>query len=247
MDDIKIVVPSMGRANRVHTKRIVNDIIIVCPESEVDEYKKYNPELEIVGQPEGCKGITQTRAFILDMFDEVFMLDDDVKQVNRFFTDIGEKYKIENKLLVRDIIQQTANLARGMGAKMFGFDHNRSPVTYHANKPFRTTGYLNASHCGFLKGHGMSYDKSMIEGEDHYISCLNVYKNRFMLINDRYGFFTEANFKNDGGCSGSRNVEIMKENTLKLREYFGDCVHIKKATILKTKLNEGERSISFPY
>jgi hypothetical protein len=245
--ELKIVVLSKGRPARVTTKNVVKIDAIVCPKNEVDDYKKYNPKIEIIAQPDGVNNIVKARQFVLNTFEEVFMLDDDVTHVGRFFASSGEEFKVNSKEHVKDIIMQTASLARQMDAKMFGFTHLRQPVCYHSQKPFRMTGFLNASHCGFLKGHQIKYDERMNEGEDHFASLYNVFKNRYMLINDRYGFFTTANFKSDGGCSLDRNTDSMKKNTLMLREMFGEAVSIKTANIQRKNINEGERSLSFPF
>ena len=248
MDDgIKIVVVSKGRADKVSTHKVINDTIILCPEDEVGLYKEHNPNNEVIAEPKGCKGITQARQFVLDKFEEVFMVDDDIEYVRNFFNGEGEKYKIESKQHVRDIINQTAHISRQIGAKMFGFTHRRRPVAYYPQQPFRTTGFINGSHCGFLKGHGLKYDNAMIEGEDYYMSCLNVYKNRFMLIDDRYGFMTTENFGNSGGCSGDRHTQVMQDDTLYLREQFGEVVSMKKWSTHKMNVRQGERTIKFPF
>ena len=245
--ELKIVVLSRGRASRVSTKNVCNIDAIVCPKNEVDDYKKYNPKIHIIEEPSGCNNIVKARQFVLDSFKEVFMMDDDVTHVGRFFASSGDEFKVKDKQHVNDIISQTASLAKQIGAKMFGFTHLRKPICYHSQRPFRTTGFLNASHCGFLKGHQIKYDERLTEGEDHFASLYNVFKNRFMLIDDRYGFWTTTNFKNAGGCARDRNTDKMKKNTLLLREMFGECVCIKTANIQRKNINEGERSLSFPY
>jgi len=245
--DLKIVVLSKGRHSVVSTKHVVHVDAIVCPHNEADLYREYNKGIEIIPQPKDVNNIVKARQFVLDTFPNVFMIDDDVEYVRNFFNGEGEQYKIEGKQHVKDIIMQNAILAQEMGAKMFGFTHRRRPVAYYPQQPFRTSGFLNGSHCGFLEGHGLKYDDRMAEGEDYFMSCLNVFKHRFMLIDDRYGFMTTENFKNAGGCSTDRNIEIMKEDTLILREAFGEVVNIKQATTHKMNVREGERILRFPF
>ena len=45
--DIDIVIPSMGRADRVLTKKAISNAILCVPESEYKLYKEYNPECQI--------------------------------------------------------------------------------------------------------------------------------------------------------------------------------------------------------
>jgi hypothetical protein len=245
--DLKIVCPSMGRYDTVITKDLVNDLIIVCPEKEAGLYRDMNPECEIIPQPKDVVGITATRQFILSNFGNVFMIDDDVMSIRRQFVEAGEPYVIKDQQLIRDIIFQNAQTCKDMGGFMFGFSHIIRPVHYRPQTPFKFNGYLNASYCGFLKGHNLKYDIDLSEGEDHYMACYNVYKNRFMLIDKRYAFATKENFKSDGGCSSYRNSASLLDNTLKLRELFGEAVQLKKANNFKMDMREGERTLKLQF
>lgn len=244
---LKIVCPSKGRWDNVITTKVVDDLIIVCPDDEKELYKANYPDNEIIGQPKDVKGITATRQFILDTFENVFMIDDDVEYVRRMFTEEDEPYKINDPKVVRDLIVKNAHTCRDIGAFMFGFGNIRRPVHYLPQKPFKYTGYANASYCGYLKGHKLKYDLSYSEGEDHYMSCLNVFKNRFMFIDMRYAFFTKDNFKAKGGCCDDRTSDDMLEVTLKLRTDFGDAIQLKRTNPAKQTLNLGERSLKFPF
>lgn len=244
---IKVVCPSKGRASTISTTRFVDDLILVVPEKEVDEYKEYNPSNEVIAEPKHVRNIVSSRQFILDKFDDVFMLDDDVLNIRRNYAEEGDPYLVDNPVEVKALIQRAADITSDVGAYMFGFGNIRTPLHYIDHTPFKFTGYLNASYTGYLKGHGLSYDTSYIEGEDHYMSCLNVYKNRYMYIESRYSFVTQGNFEAEGGCQLDRTKDSMLETTLKLRQQFGNVIHIKKPTGGKGKLREGERSVTFPF
>jgi hypothetical protein len=245
MKKLSIVCPSYKRAGKVITNELIDDLIFVVDSSEYEKYKEHYPENEIVTQPLGVKGITKTRQFILDYFDDVFMIDDDLYEVRKQF--IGQGNINCNKEEIKDVIHQTHDIAVQMNAKMFGFKNNSNPLFYHSGDPIKHTGYLNASYCGFIKGHGLKYDLNMNEAEDHYISCMNVYKNRYMFIETRYAFITKENFKAEGGCNAYRTAKGMIDATKYLRGKFGDVVHEKKATNHKKNVNIGERTITFPF
>lgn len=53
----KIVIPSYKRADRVLTKEICKDVILCVPESQEEDYKNYNPDVEIVCHPDSVKGL----------------------------------------------------------------------------------------------------------------------------------------------------------------------------------------------
>lgn len=245
---VDIVCPSKGRAKKVLTKRLFDNLILVVPESEVEEYKEFNPECEIVGTPSTVRGITPTRQFIIEKFEQPFQIDDDVKHVRKNWIEKGEKNgTVEDKKTIIEIIEQAAYITKQIGAFVYGFSKIRNPLEYNAFKPVQHTGYLNQSHLGMIKGHGLSYDLRLNEGEDHYITCLAIYKHRYIYLDNRYSFVTDENFYALGGCNDYRTVESMKKNTLMLRKMFGEVVVVKEPTKLKKRVNEGERSLSFPY
>jgi len=247
MDEkVKIVVPSRGRAKNVKTKSVVNDIILVVPFDEFDEYKEYNQEIEIIQRPKQVMGISRVRQYILDQFDEPFMLDDDVDFLHRFFAEKGEPYKVNDPQIAREIIEQLRSIARGTGAKMYGFTNYTLPIHFKPWKPFRTNVFMCASQCGFLKGHGLKQNFEIVSADDYWMTCLNKFQNRFAIRDERYGFISD-NFTNSGGLQTVRNVDNMKSDTLILRENFGEAVELKKGTNHKVKMNEGERTVKFPY
>ncbi len=245
--EVKIVTPSKGRARNVITTRLIPDLTLVVPAHEVEEYKEYNPNVEVIAEPDHVRGITASRQFILDTFKNVFMLDDDIITFRCLYTEEGEEYAITDPDEVKSIIQRTADMAKDVGAKMYGYANLRSPAHYVSHRPITFTGYLNASYTGYLEGHNLSYDVSYPEGEDHYMSCLNVYRNRYMLIDHRWCFVTQGNFSAEGGCNLDRTREDMLLTTLKLRKTFGNVINVKKPTAGKGKLREGERTVTFPF
>lgn len=245
--EIVIVCPSKGRAKNVQTTKLIDNLKILVPEKEVAEYKEYNPDCEILAEPKHVRNIVSSRQYVLDTFSNVFMVDDDLLNVRKNYIEEGEEYLVQDPVEVRALIQRTADICEDVGAYMYGFQSIRTPLHFVDQKPVKFTGYLNASYTGYLKGHGLNYDTSYTEGEDHYMSCLNVYKNRYMFIETRYSFVTQGNFEADGGCQLDRTKNTMLETTLKLRRTFGDVIAIKQKTTGKGKLREGERSVVFPF
>ena len=80
---ITIVCPSKGRCNKVKTISLIPSLVLIVPSSEEEDYKKFNPNTKVVATPPEVRGITKTRQWILDNYEEVFMIDDDV--VNALF------------------------------------------------------------------------------------------------------------------------------------------------------------------
>ena len=59
MSNLKIVIPSHKRHDRVFAKKLVNNPIICVAESQADLYRQYNPECEIVTHPDDVIEVEQ--------------------------------------------------------------------------------------------------------------------------------------------------------------------------------------------
>ena len=99
---IEIVIPSMGRADRVLTKKAISHAKICVPESEAKLYSEYNPELEIITHPDSLKGLTLKRQFIHEAFPNVFMIDDDIDCISRLYIEKGENSKLDKETLLEE-------------------------------------------------------------------------------------------------------------------------------------------------
>lgn len=246
---IRIFCPSKGRSNNVRTLSLIPTLALVVPFGEGEEYKKNYPKTAVHETPKRIKGITPTRQWILDEFKEhdIFMIDDDVVSVRKnYFFGKGDG-TISNPDAIYEIIRECFDIAKQIGSRIFSFSKIRNPLEYNSFSPIVHTGYMNASFCGFIAGHGLEYDLSMSEGEDHYISCLTIYKYRYCLIDNRYSFVTDGNFTAIGGCNDYRTRDSMIKNTLYLRQKFGEAIQYKEPTALKQNVNIGERTLKFPY
>lgn len=246
MNDIKIICPSKGRAKNVLTAKHVSGITLLVPEKEVSEYRKHNKGVEVIGVPPKVKGITATRQWVLNSHKEVFMMDDDVFEVMQYYDD-NEPEQIKDSDFAYEVIQRLYFVAKKMDAKFFGFSSDRQPKFYISQRPLRMTGYINGAHFGVTEGHGLKYDLGISDADDYYISALNAYKNRYCLIDTRYSFTTKDNFKSKGGASTYRTAESMKNDTLLLRETFGECFVLKKDSARRSGVNKGERQLKIPF
>lgn len=244
---VKIFCCSRSRYKNVTTLKVVANVTLVVNHDQEHLYRDHNPDVDIIALPKGLRGITHARQWLIDNYDEFFMIDDDIYQVRRNYAEKGEYSYVKEPETVYAIIEQSHNIARLLGAKMYGFPNTRQPIAYISHVPFTFTGYFNNSYCGFLKGHGLNYNLTMGEAEDYYISLLNAHKNRYGFFDERFTFVTKDNFVGDGGVCEYRTNEMMLENTIKLRKLFGEAVKIKKATGIKSKIHLGERSVQVPF
>ena len=240
---LQIICPSTKRASEVLTSKFVANLIICCPNIEVSDYKKHNPNVEVLGVPDNVKGIVSTRQWILDNFEEPFMIDDDVKGLYKFE---GEKCELDKtKGLIDALIQNMYKICSSAGIYMYGFGNHTRPQTFNRLEPFSSKTYICGSFCGFTKNHNLSYDINYPEAEDYYISLLCLYKHRKLFIDQRFRPNTVGNFQRQGGCQTYRTNANMETSTRMLIRDFGDCVKIKKPRGSKKNLaSSWERTIS---
>lgn len=92
---LRIVIPSHKRHDRVFAKKLVNDPIICVAESQADLYRQFNPDCEIVTHPDDVVGLIPKRNWMAKHFRNLFMLDDDVHACKSICVEKGEPSRIK--------------------------------------------------------------------------------------------------------------------------------------------------------
>lgn len=242
---IEVVIPSMGRADRVITKNAISHCKICVPEAEAADYALHNPECEIITHPDSLKGLTLKRQFIYDHFPNVFMIDDDIKVIGRLYAERGEKDKLDCDEAY-DIIQYIGNCARLAGAYLFGISKETNPLAYNEMRPIHLSGVLNGD-IGLLEDSKLFFHELAKVSEDYWISAYNAYVHRYCWIDGRFSAVGQKTFGNVGGCANTRTKEQEAEDTLFLRKMFGNAISIKEDTKLSTRKHEYMRTLKIPY
>nr|DAG17917.1 MAG TPA: hypothetical protein [Caudoviricetes sp.] len=242
---IEIVIPSMGRADRVITKDCITHGILCVPESEKQAYEEHNPGMDILTHPDSLKGLALKRQFIYEHYPNSFQIDDDIKSINRLYTESGEKTSLSAEEAY-DVIQFVGNMAKLAGCYLFGLNHNGNPLGYHEFRPIRLTGPLNGC-IGLLEGSKLYFDKRAVVSEDYWIAALNAYHHRMMWIDERFSIVGTDTFHNSGGCSNYRTLEQEAEDTMFLRKTFGECITLKKDTSIAKRKHPYQRGLNIPF
>lgn len=242
---IDIVIPSMGRAERVLTKNCISHAKICVPESEAKLYAEFNPDLEIITHPDSLKGLTLKRQFIYEKFPNVFMIDDDIAHISRLYIEKGEEPKLD-KDEAYDVIQYIGNCAKLAGCYLFGISKEVNPLTYTEMKPIELTGILNGD-IGLLEGSKLFFHELAKVSEDYWISAYNAYVHRYCWIDKRFAAKGKDTFGNTGGCASIRTKEQEKADTLFLRKMFGEAIKIKGDTDLSKRKHEFMRTLKIPF
>jgi len=219
---IKIVIPTAGRFNNVLTN--IKGQILCVPEKEKEQYKKAN-DFEIIAHPK-LKNLAEKRNWILNKFKgEVFMVDDDM--IN--FQNITKKTDRNlNPEQTNKRIQEIYYQAKCIDAKLFGFSEDPNHLHYNPYKPFMLKGITGGGSYGILKNSDLHFSEKTTACDSHFVTILNIYKNRYSLIDTRFCFQPKDTFKGSGGQSLKRTLETEKRDSLYLRKMFGEIVEMKK-------------------
>lgn len=242
---IDIVIPSMGRAKRVLTKDSITHGVLCVPESEEKIYREYNPNIPIETHPDSIKGLTMKRQWIIENHKNVFMADDDIKYIQRLYTEQGEEQKLDPDEAY-DVIQYIGNCAKMAGCYYFGLSKEKNPLAYNEFSPIGLTGIINGS-CGFIEGSKLYYSPKAVLSEDYWMAGLNAYMYRKCWIDKRFAEVCAPYGGNGGGCASYRTVEQEKEDTLFLRQCFGEAISIKQDTKLSKRKMEFQRTLKIPF
>ena len=179
--EIKIVIPSKGKAKAITTNKHVANTIVCVSESELPEYKKYNPDQEYVTHSDNLIGLAKKRNWIYHKFKKVFMMDDDLFGLSRMTQKAGETSRIKPDLAY-DIIQNAGNIANMMGCYLFSFNRYVVPEHYTGHQPFQMSGVVNGCGVGLL-GQGLEklfFAENIVGSGDFFISGLNAHYYRIV-------------------------------------------------------------------
>lgn len=179
-------------------------------------------------------------------------LDDDISHVMRLssFSDQIDK-KVRDPKVVEGIIQQLVDTAKGINSMFFGFCTMPHAIQFMTGfEPFRVIGYINGAAMGFLANHDLAFNQEFWLKGDWWMTLLNLYKNRYGIVDYRYAFAQEETFVREGGQTEFRSTEREAEEVKLLQRYFGNCIKVglKKSRSRKTEYaGIQSTSISIPW
>lgn len=246
--EIKVIIPSHKRAERVKTLDHVSNAAVCVPKSQEKMYKEHNPDAEIIIHPDTVIGLAPKRQWIYEKFGNVFMLDDDIIGVKRHSAAPGESSDVDPDTAY-EVIQHAGNMAHLLGIFLFGFNKNPMPLAYDEFKPIKLSGHVTGCAFGMLKGSKkLKFNPKLVAVEDFYISGLNAHYHRMCYLDTRFNFTQEKTFVNVGGLSDFRTEESERSDTLALKQLFGNCVNVKKENLGGQKnKNKYGRSFKTPF
>lgn len=241
-EPIKIIIPSHLRAENVTTK--IDNMILVVEENQIDKYKEYN-DCEIIAHPK-LKNLAQKRNWIINHFENAFMVDDDVINFVRVNGTLARNERNLNSQETYEIIQKSYSMANQLNCFLFGFGSSPVPIQYNGLKPIKLNGSMCGGAYGIIQGGNLKFNEETTACDSHYISLRNMLINRKSFIDNRYSIEFQSTFKTSGGQSDKRTLCSEKRDTLYLRKQFGEVVKLRQSSANK-KNHEYQRTISYDF
>tara|TARA_R100000655_G_scaffold102925_1_gene149022 strand:+ start:1255 stop:1971 length:717 start_codon:yes stop_codon:yes gene_type:complete len=215
-----VYIPSKGRAGKVTTHKLFKESIIVCPKSEVKEYKKHHEN--VLGVDDNIKGITKTRNWILNHNKEKYQIqvDDDALSFHGF--ENGKAYKFIEPERIERIIETQFDLCEGWGLKAFGFALAADYKFYREFNPFSTQSVIGANILGIIKN-PLRFDERLVVKEDYDYSMQHIAEYGGVLRLNKYGIDV-IHLTNEGGCVSYRTKEVEMDAYNVLLKKWGNKV-----------------------
>jgi hypothetical protein len=241
--DVRIVIPSHKRADRVTTT--INALppevcTLVVPAAQEAEYREHNPDTEIDAHPDDVIGMSAKRMWMAERYGDQFQCDDDQKHFIHLEHIAGERECALTPWEAYEVIQRTAEMARMMGVYLFSLSPYPDIRTFAGFSPFHLTGWVIGGKLGWLKPKesGLFIPNEITAKTDFWISALNAHKHRMCLVDMRYGSKFHADFGagTGGGQATRRTSETEKKDSELLLRAFGSDVFIPKK---RTQLSKG--------
>lgn len=223
--DIKILILSRGRSNKVTTTRLVPDYIdVLVPESEKELYESNLPN-KVLTIPDSFRGLGQVRNWVLDNFKEetLIMLDDDLTTLYCMTEEKARNIKDKDEVI--QILINDAVMAKDMGVHCFGYSQT-DIRKFNGTEPFRLSTWVG----GVMGVIGRKY-----RFRDDYFKvdidfCLkNLLVDRIIFVDNRY-YFIQNRDNNTGGNSIYRTQEAYQKSCETLKKKWGKYINIKAKT-----------------
>ena len=243
--EVKVIVPSHKRWDKVVTAQSISGIAICVPESQADAYAACNKNIEIITHPDSVVGLLAKRQWILDNFKAVAMIDDDIEVVRRMYVEKGEENELEPDEAY-ELIQYTAFNAKMAGAYFFGFSNSPDPRFYDSLNPIKMSGWANGCAFGILPGSKLWYNQDIKCNCDYWISALNGYYHRKAWIDTRFYFNQMDTFVARGGQAEFRSNFAEEADFKILQRVFGQNV-ISLRSNKKNLKHQFQKSLKLPF
>lgn len=245
--DLPIIVPSTGRATAVLTR--IAGMILYVPESQANDYRKHNTGIRVEAHADDAHvNLAAKRQDIYSRWGDVFMADDDIASIVRLGEDGLEQQSRLNGAEAHELIQRTAWHARQAGCHLFGFCNGVDAKRFRPHTPISLTSYIHASAIGMLRSDKLYFTAAVTAADSQWINLLNARMHRTSWADMRYSFVQAqgSTYSRPGGLTPLRSVQTELDDTMFLRQMFGQAVHARPTRGEAAKTHPYHRSIVNP-
>ena len=213
-----ILSSSYRRSETCTTQDYLPDCTYVVARSEKRAYVRAGRR--VITVPNAVQGnVSRVRNWILDHFDRVLILDDDIRRFGRW--NEQENHKLDTAEAM-EFIEQAFNLARELKAKMWGMNLLPDKGAYREYTPFAFRSVILGPVQGFT-GLDLRYDEALPLKEDYDLSLQVLNKYRRTL---RFNFmhYVCSQHTNVGGCAAYRTMDRERKQFYELQKKWGSDI-----------------------
>ena len=221
---MKIYVPSYGRAGEASTMDLIEDALIVVPDSQAQGYEEHYPNRVVSIDDAKDGSVARKCNGILDLVDDgelFWMIDDDLLRVHRL--------KKEEEYSIQEILESHWQAMESFDITYGGFNLTSDPIRYLEYQPFSITKPSYGAVC-IRKLPDVRYDEDLgrHEDADYFLQVMKA--GGKILRDNRFFFEFECNkdsvkSKQGGGIAGGEDE--FEEALQKLIKRWGKWVKLK--------------------
>ncbi len=215
---IEILSPSYNRPDTAKTQELVPGCRYVVHQFEKRSYEKAGKD--VIAIPNKLQGnIARVRNWILDHFNPVLMLDDDIKRISRW----NEQKKVSlTGDAISEFIEQGFYLAKEYGARLWGLNLLTDKAAYREYTPFAFRSIVLGPWHGHIDNE-CRFDEALTLKEDYDMSLQVLNRYRRTLRFNAYHYECD-HFNVEGGCAGYRTMARERDQFEALQKKWGSDI-----------------------
>lgn len=218
-DAFDIYIPTYGRADNVKTAKVFPNAIIVCPESQEEEYRKHYPDMQFMPCPDSVEGnMAKKRNWIKDNArkDWFIMVDDDCDGIQMIEGQKQIRLEFEHMM---ELFHNAFVMCEEWGTVLWGLNLNKDPKVYREYSPFSSLSIILGPFSGHIKSN-MRYDCRLPTKEDYDYGLQVLWKYHKVLRLNKYAYSVGHITGQTGGSHSIRKMELEEaQNELLVRKW----------------------------
>lgn len=222
-DDFDIYIPTFGRAGHMLTHKVFPNAVIVCPESQLEDYKREYPNLKYKACPDEIEGnMGRKRNWIKDNADKDWfvMVDDDIKYFQ--YIENGKQIKMDHEHVL-EFFHNAFNMCEELGTVLWGINLQTDPKFYREYAPISMLSVVLGPFTGHIKS-SIRYDETLPTKEDYDYALLVLQKYHKVLRFNKYAYMAGHINNGVGGSLSIRRMKLEEEQNILLQKKWGKRV-----------------------